>query len=131
MRSSNVSTIQVPKDATNTCNDGSSNTGSTDSTGGADQERIPVDVETGIRQPSGILWMYYDDKGMPHAGDPWWPCDEGIASKIEAAYQISRIDCVLVENDTWRYEVDFRAMTQTNLDHPDHRCRSLRRVELT
>ena len=130
MRSSNVSNIATPNSATNACSDVSGNTDSISSTDAGDPQQIPVDVEAGIRQPSEILWMYYDDDGMPHNSDPWSPCDASLSSKIEAAYQSDPTASVIVENETWRYQVDLKTMTQTNLDHPAHRCRSLRRVEL-
>lgn len=129
MRSSAASDVQPPENIVDT--DTSVNTTSTDSNGGEGKEDVPVDVEAGISQKHGILWMYYDDDGLSHCNDPWSPCHAGLSSEIEAAYQRNPVATVIVNSDKWRYQVDLGSMTQTNLDHPSHRCRSLRRLELS
>ena len=107
------------------------NTSTTASTGSGNQGDIPVDVEAGIRSPQAAIWMFYDDDGHQECKDPWLPCDEELSSQMEAAYQHNPVASVIIQNDKWRYQVDLGRKTQTNLDHPAHRCRSLRRVPLS
>lgn len=102
------------------------------SDGNAGNQRVAVSgVALGPRRlGSDALWMYFDDDGQPHADEPWSPCDADLSSKMEAAYQVNPSASVTVENEAWRYKMDLGSMTQTNLDHPGHRRRSIKRVEL-
>jgi hypothetical protein len=78
---------------------------------------------------ANVSWEYEDNLGWTSYGD-------SHQAVLEASYQIflrdkrSTTACkVRIQTDEWDYEVDFEAMSQTNLDHPGHRFRPVRRVE--
>jgi hypothetical protein len=35
-----------------------------------------------------------------------------------------------VKSGQWQYEIDFRVMTQTNIQHEDHTKRRIRRIQI-
>ena len=71
-----------------------------------------------------ILWYYYD-KG-------WCPYDAKASVLVEDQYQhfLSNptVDVLGVKSGYWRYNIDFTAMTQTNVEHPSHTVRNIRRL---
>jgi len=50
--------------------------------------------------------------------------------KLEHAYQDGS-DQIIIQTAQWKYEVDFKAMIQTNLEHQSRRQRDVRRIEKT
>jgi hypothetical protein len=92
-------------------------------------------METGLAgsdtsaSAANVSWEYEDNSGWTSYGD-------SHQAVLEASYQIflrnkhSTTACkVRIQTDAWAYEVDFEDMVQTNLDHPGHRFRPVRRVE--
>jgi hypothetical protein len=65
-------------------------------------------------------WMYEGDDG-------WEPFSEANQSTLKKAYDAfvsSGIpQCVQIQSDKWKYEVDFATMVQTNLEHHCHKKR--------
>jgi hypothetical protein len=103
-----------------------------------DNEDDDLDVdtmETGLAgsdtsaSAGNVSWEYEDNSGWMSYGD-----SHQVA--VEASYQSflcnthSTTACkARILTDEWAYEVDFEKMVQTNLDHPGHRFRPIRRVE--
>jgi hypothetical protein len=76
-----------------------------------------------------FTWQYLDNAG-------WVPYGSSHQSILENAYQAfvdynsmtSTVRTVQIQTDEWAYDVDFKQMVQTNMDHADSRTRSVRRV---
>lgn len=89
---------------------------------------IPVpaanDIEQGMLDGSVSLWMYENDEGEQV------PFSSEHQSEIENVYQADPRASFTMESDLWTYNVDLSAMTQTNRDHPNHRQRSISRLQI-
>jgi len=76
------------------------------------------------------VWQFKDD----HGG--WKSYDVTASDTVEEVYQnyLSNRgdnDVRAVHSGQWEYMVDFMAMKQTNIQHPNHTVRDLRRVPVT
>jgi hypothetical protein len=93
------------------------------------------DLETGFvssdtsARATDTSWEYEDNTGWTSYGD-------SQQAVLESFYQVFLRDkslttaCkVRIQTDAWAYEVNFEDMVQTNLDHPGHRSRPVRRLE--
>jgi len=73
------------------------------------------------------VWQY-DDNG-------WNNYEINASDKVEEVYQDylsnrGNTDVRAVKSGQWEYMVDFLAMKQTNLLHPNHTIRNIRRVPI-
>lgn len=74
---------------------------------------------------SGVIWQYYDN-GFQNYDIP-------ASEVVEREYQLyledpGQFDVRAVKSGAFNYMVDFRALTQQNVDHPSHTVRKIRRV---
>jgi len=73
------------------------------------------------------IWQY------SHNG--WYNYDAAASDVVETVYQDylknpRQCDVRAVSSGEWKYMVDFRAMTQQNIQHEAHTSREIRRVQL-
>jgi len=78
------------------------------------------------RGSDGPRWEYFDRT--------WRPYDKSALDVVEAAYQEylrdpGMLDVRAVQSGSWRYQVDFVNMQQTNIEHANHTVRKIRRVD--
>jgi hypothetical protein len=99
-----------------------------------EDDDLDVDTtETGLAgndtsaSAGNVSWEYADDSGWTSYGD-------SHQAVLEASYQnflrnkpTTTPPC-RIQTNAWAYEVDFEGMVQTNLGHPGHRLRPVRRV---
>lgn len=78
-------------------------------------------------------WQYYDDAVV--MGKWWFDYDKPASDAVEKVYQDwlsnpGNFDVRSVSSGIhgYNYMVDFRNMTQTNIDHPNHTVRKIQRV---
>jgi hypothetical protein len=83
----------------------------------------PAGMET-----SGLTahWEYFDRS--------WRRYDKEASDRVEELYQVylkdtNLMDVPSIQSGDWRYMVNFKAMTQTNIDHSSHTTREIRRVD--
>lgn len=71
-------------------------------------------------------WQYKDDHGK------WADYAKKASMEVERAYASwtvnPHIDVRSVQSGDWEYMVDFNQNTQTNIRHPNHKIREIRRV---
>lgn len=76
-------------------------------------------------------WQYWVDDGIDGKPNGWYDYDESGSRNVEQLYQEnlhnSYLTNRLVESGNWTYSVDLKAMTQTNIEHPDRKSRFIRR----
>jgi hypothetical protein len=72
---------------------------------------------------SDVEWEYVDNL-------VWRPYGDAHKLALEDAYQ-SQQSKVHISSDVWAYEVDLGKMLQTNVQHPAHTTRPVRRRELS
>jgi len=84
------------------------------------------DNSTRAERAVGVQWQYQ------HGG--WQPYAQQASDVVEAAYQDwlanPNVDVRAIRSGAWEYEVDFNAMTQTNIQHEAHTQRSIRRAQV-
>jgi len=73
------------------------------------------------------VWQYW------HNG--WYNYDAAANAVVEAVYQDylknpRECDVRAVSSGEWKYMVDFRALTQQNIQHESHTTRNLRRIQI-
>jgi hypothetical protein len=74
------------------------------------------------------VWQYYD--GGFHN------FDASASDTVEGVYQeylTSPYTCDVraVQSGQWQYEIDFRLMTQTNIQHENNKKRRIRRIQIS
>lgn len=82
---------------------------------------------------SAGMWQYY--LGAPQDGKSagWYDYDVSASEIVDDVWQQwqdnpgNGLDVRCVESGIWAYRVDFNTMTQTNVKHPAHTTRSIRR----
>jgi ABC-type branched-subunit amino acid transport system substrate-binding protein len=74
-----------------------------------------------------FVWEYEDDGWHPIA-----PQSQVVVESAYLAYKSgsSPSSTKLFKGETWTYDVDFDTMRQTNVNHPSHRQRKVRRTEV-
>eukprot|EP00294_Goniomonas_avonlea_P006570 CAMPEP_0114563684 /NCGR_PEP_ID=MMETSP0114-20121206/13263_1 /TAXON_ID=31324 /ORGANISM="Goniomonas sp, Strain m" /LENGTH=239 /DNA_ID=CAMNT_0001749591 /DNA_START=26 /DNA_END=745 /DNA_ORIENTATION=+ len=84
------------------------------------------------RAASGLRWQYFLDSPVDGKVPGWYDYDLSASESVEAAYQDWQSDATTdvrsVRSGHFSYQIDFNGMTQTNIDHPAHRVRSIRRL---
>jgi len=89
-------------------------------------QRMKVDADA-------HTWEYYVDKPVDGKRPGWYPYDAAAVVNMErfhAQFQSNtEMGTRYVYSGTWNYEVDFTRMQQTNIDHPNHTTRQIRRVK--
>jgi len=75
------------------------------------------------------VWQYEDNGGV------WKNYEIAASDTCEEVYQgylanKGDTDVRAVKSGEWEYQVDFMAMKQTNIQHPNHKVRSLRRLPI-
>eukprot|EP01106_Pelomyxa_sp_JSP_P014769 TRINITY_DN4822_c0_g1_i4.p1 TRINITY_DN4822_c0_g1~~TRINITY_DN4822_c0_g1_i4.p1 ORF type:complete len:345 (+),score=94.19 TRINITY_DN4822_c0_g1_i4:191-1225(+) len=78
-------------------------------------------------QPKKIKWHYQEHK-------IWRPYARAADMELEVAYQDylshpTESSIRAVKSGQWKYSIDFAQMKQTNVDHPDHTTRDIKRVD--
>jgi hypothetical protein len=101
-----------------------------------EDDDLDVDtMETGLAgsdtsaSATNVSWEYQDNSAWALYGD-------SQQAVLESSYQVFLRNKSLttacktrIQTDEWAYEVNFEDMVQTNLDHPGHRSRPVRRLE--
>eukprot|EP01134_Creolimax_fragrantissima_P001491 CFRG1491T1 len=79
-----------------------------------------------------VIWQYWVDDGVDGKDDGWYNYDENGAQMSEQLYSESTLNnnfnARMISSGNWVYAVDFQKMTQTNVVHPSHTIRHIRRV---
>jgi poly [ADP-ribose] polymerase 2/3/4 len=79
-----------------------------------------------------VVWEYWVDDGTDGKADGWYPYDAPGAAMTEQLYHEAQANPAfttrIVDSGTWTYRVDLRTMAQTNVTHPSHTVRRIRRV---
>jgi len=81
----------------------------------------------------GLLWQYYVDDGVDGKRVGWYDYFKDAAEIVEGVYSewvrnpTSGLDVRCVQSGHFCYRVDFNLMQQTNITHPDHTQRQIRR----
>lgn len=77
-------------------------------------------------------WEYYVDKPVDGKRVGWYPYDGAAVTNMERFHSQFKANPDMgpryVFSGSWNYEVDFVRMQQTNVDHPNHTTRQIRRV---
>lgn len=73
------------------------------------------------------IWQYVDNSGKfddydPSASDAVEECYQGYLKNPHM------MDVRAVRSGDWQYQVDFLQMKQTNINHENHRVRTIRRI---
>lgn len=73
------------------------------------------------------IWQYVDNSGKFDDYDP------SASDAVEECYQEylknpHMMDVRAVRSGDWQYQVDFLQMKQTNINHENHRVRTIRRI---
>jgi|EP00927_Polykrikos_kofoidii_P005549 predicted DNA-binding WGR domain protein len=80
---------------------------------------------------SNMQWEYYVDKPVDGKKVGWYPYDDGASKNMERFYAQFLSNAWLktrfVHSGSWTYEVDFQKNKQTNMEHPAHTTRKIRR----
>jgi len=82
---------------------------------------------TGSKEDLVWAWQYYDNGFHNY--------DSAASDAVEGVYQeylTSPYTCDVraVQSGQWQYEIDFRLMTQTNIQHENHTKRKIRRLQI-
>jgi len=76
-----------------------------------------------MRKKENIIWQYKHGK--------WLDYDTDASVQVELAYQDwlgnKSVDVRAVKSGSFQYQVDFNQMKQTNIQHPNHTMREIRR----
>lgn len=79
------------------------------------------------------IWQYYLDKPLDGKQVGWHDYFVEASQIVESVYDEwqGNADMLVrfVKSGTYTYKVDFNLMTQTNMDHPNHTCRPVRRFD--
>eukprot|EP00727_Mastigamoeba_balamuthi_P006138 m51a1_g2143 putative linker histone h1 and h5 domain containing protein (330) ;mRNA; r:4306-5781 len=94
--------------------------------GESDVEPEAAPAESAPTSTSGSHWEYF------HNG--WRKYDAEASRLVEEEYQKyladpAMLDVRSVQSGSWAYQVDFVNMKQTNIQHPDHTVRDIRRID--
>jgi len=77
------------------------------------------------------LWQYYVDDGVDGKPVGWYDYTRDAAAIVEGVHSEWQnnptMDVRCVQSGTWCYKVDFNEMRQTNVGHPAHKQRQIRR----
>jgi hypothetical protein len=84
------------------------------------QRQPPPPQQQQQQQDAIILWEF-------HGNDGWISYDDLAQVEIEGAYQRNRTAKITIQGFPFRYELDLGKELQTNLDHPAHTSRKIRR----
>lgn len=87
----------------------------------------------GKKKSGGTTPAGYKFKWQYQEGDQWKDYDINASDVVEAAYQgyiknPGMCDVRAVKSGQWQYQVDFLNNKQTNIQHENHKVRSIRRV---
>jgi hypothetical protein len=97
---------------------------------GRTTKRHETSDEPANEESSGKLvwaWQYWDNG--------WYNYDKEASNLVEATYQEylknpGITDVRSVKSGQWTYQVDFRQMTQINIEHENHTSRKIRRYRI-
>jgi hypothetical protein len=78
---------------------------------------------------TNVSWEYQDNTGWMSYGDSQQAVLESFYKVFLRNKRPTTACKVHIQTDTWAYEVNLEDMVQTNLDHPGHRSRPVRRLE--
>lgn len=82
---------------------------------------------TVVRPTKPFMWQYVDNWGK------FQDYNAAASDIVEEAYEAylkdpHMMDVRAVKSGDWQYQVDFLNMKQTNIQHENHRVRTIRRV---
>jgi WWE domain len=89
-------------------------------------EMNPVGVEAAPARE--MIWEYQDNNGWREYGRLH---QDIIESAYLAFLDDPNMNTVQIRTDLWTYELDLVAMVQTNVEHPSHNRRPIRRRDAT
>jgi len=90
--------------------------------------RAGANTEDAQLMEEELLWVWqYSDNG-------WYNYDPEGSAEVEKAYQDyltnPTVDVRSVASGQWKYQIDFKQMTQQNIEHANHTIRAIRRTQL-
>lgn len=90
-------------------------------------DSLPI-VEEGV--PTIWFWQYYHNGWRNYYPEPSRLVEETYQLYLKEAQTGRIIDVRAVKSGDWSYMIDFRQMTQTNIEHYSNTVRKIRRVQI-